>query len=280
MNNRLFNSIARRRPVESPSFASSRRSAREFCAMISFDAFVITTGSGSESTINVKRSRCWARRSIVSRDSWSDPSREIMGPASMTRVVKSPSVRSASSPSMTMTPPGALANRRSVACNRRTSPSPSSSCARATGSAGSVPRTRGCGIGSAVQRPRDTKDLMLERGPPAAGANVSAESTSGWERSLTEIVTSGGGASYPRLTTETRLSCALSRRSMWPRSAPASSSTCASRKDAADAKSGASASAERRPAIERSPISVAPISPSRSRVLLLKPTSQLRILPL
>src|SRR6058998_1930923 len=67
---------------------------------------------------------------------------------------------------------------------------------------------------------------------------------------------------------------------MCPRSASARSNTCASRNEAADAKSGASASAERSPATVRSPTSVSPISPSRSRVLLLKSTSQFRVLSL
>src|SRR3954470_1418936 len=67
---------------------------------------------------------------------------------------------------------------------------------------------------------------------------------------------------------------------MCPRSASTISSTCASRNAAAEAKSGASASAERSPATVRSPTSVGPISPSRSRVLLLKSTSQLRVLAL
>src|SRR5689334_11747199 len=82
------------------------------------------------------------------------------------------------------------------------------------------------------------------------------------------------------LETESSDSCAVSSRSMCPRSASAKSSTCASRNDAADEKSGASASAERTAATVRSPTSVGPINPSRSRVLLLKPTSQLRILAL
>src|SRR5438105_14892056 len=67
---------------------------------------------------------------------------------------------------------------------------------------------------------------------------------------------------------------------MCPRSASVRSSTCASRNDDADGKSGASASADRTLATVRSPTSVAPINPSRSRVLLLKSTSQLRILAL
>src|SRR5690349_9673968 len=75
-------------------------------------------------------------------------------------------------------------------------------------------------------------------------------------------------------------SCAVSRRSICPRSASARSSTCASKKAAAEEKSGASASADRTLATVRSPTSVAPINPSRSRVLLFKSTSQLRILAL
>src|SRR5947209_16779843 len=67
---------------------------------------------------------------------------------------------------------------------------------------------------------------------------------------------------------------------MCPRSASARSTTCASKNAAAEAKSGASASAERRPATVRSLTSVPPINPSSSRVLLLKPTSQFHVLAL
>src|SRR5689334_9496626 len=202
----------------------------------------------------------------------------MIGPASITRLVSEPRIRSETAPSMTMTPPGALASRRSTGSRRRTSPPPINSCACCNGMAGRVPRIRGCGIGSAVHRAIETNARMLDRPPPVTGASESAQRTSGLERSPIEIAACGAADSYPTLDTEIRDSCAVSSRSMWPRSASARSSTCARRNEAADAKSGASASAERSPATVRSPTSVAPISPSRSRVLLLKSTSQFRVL--
>src|SRR5690242_9682433 len=134
-------------------------------------------------------------------------------------------------------------------------------------------------MGSAVHRAIDTNARMLDRPPPVTGASDSAQRTNGLARSPMETATLGA-TSYPTLDTESSDSCAVSRRSMCPRSASARSKTCASRNEAADAKSGASASADRRPATVRSPTSVVPTIPSKSRVLLLKSTSQFRVLAL
>src|SRR3954467_6440651 len=69
-------------------------------------------------------------------------------------------------------------------------------------------------------------------------------------------------------------------RSMHDRCTPVMSASCASRNAAADGKSGASASAERRLAICRSPGDATSPNWPRSPVLLLKPASQLHILAL
>ena len=69
VKSRLLSSSARRRPGESSSRPRSSRSARWLWAMMSFAAFVMTTGSGSESTMSVSRSRCsisWSARLLTS----------------------------------------------------------------------------------------------------------------------------------------------------------------------------------------------------------------------